>query len=94
MLFELPPTVRLPGGVTVSPTVNAIAPVDVSSSIVWSGMFDIVGGPSLSVERIADAIGSIADRTVIVALPADGCGRHRHRPVRAAPPKYNVPVGN
>jgi hypothetical protein len=43
VLEELPLSVRLPAAVSASPTVNAIAPVGVSSLVVWSAMFEIVG---------------------------------------------------
>src|SRR6267143_2540075 len=42
-LDELPLTVRLPAALSASPTVNAIAPVGVSSLVPWSTMSEIVG---------------------------------------------------
>src|SRR6266511_3277723 len=42
-LDELPLTVRLPAAVSTSPTVKLIAPVWVSSLIVWLARFEIVG---------------------------------------------------
>jgi hypothetical protein len=42
-LDELPLTVKLLSAVSASPTVNANAPVVVSSLIVWLGMLVIVG---------------------------------------------------
>jgi hypothetical protein len=48
---ELPLTVKLAAAVSASPTVKAIAPVVVSSLIVWDGMFEIVG--AVLGERIA-----------------------------------------
>src|SRR5882762_5741810 len=41
---ELPLTVRLPGAVSASPTVNPTAAVAVSSLTVWLAMLEIVGG--------------------------------------------------
>jgi len=70
VLSELPLTVRLPAGVSPSPTVNAIALVEVSSLIVWLRIFEIVGGPSTvsTKESLAVFVPSLTV-TVIVATP-------------------------
>src|SRR2546425_397178 len=47
-LEDEPLTARLPGGVSLSPTVNGIGPVDVSSAVVWSAMSEMVGGVLLA----------------------------------------------
>src|SRR5262249_40881940 len=41
---ELPESVRLPTGVSASPTVKLIGPAAVPDVVVWSVMFEIVGG--------------------------------------------------
>src|SRR5262245_55693042 len=43
-LDELPLAVRLAAAVSASPTVKAIVAVDVSSAVVWSVIFEMVGG--------------------------------------------------
>ena len=67
-------TVRLAAGVSTSPTVNASAPVAVSSAVVWSATSLIVGGSftavTVSDERVASpsSVPSLTV-TVIVAVP-------------------------
>ena len=41
---DVPLTTRLEAGLSASPTVKLIGPVEVSSAVVWSGMSEITGG--------------------------------------------------
>src|SRR5438093_10562192 len=43
-LDELPLNVRLPAAVSTSPTVKPIGPTAVPAAVLWSAMFEIVGG--------------------------------------------------
>src|SRR6266498_571463 len=43
-LDELPLNVKLPAAVSTSPTVKPIGPTAVPAAVLWSAMFEIVGG--------------------------------------------------
>src|SRR5436190_154210 len=52
VLDEVPASVRLPGGVSASPTVNEIAPVVVSSLMVFAEIAVLVGGLLLTPVKV------------------------------------------
>ena len=52
---EVAGSVRLPAGVSASPTVKATAPVGVSSLMVWSAMLEMVGA-SLTAVTVSDEL--------------------------------------
>ena len=59
-------SVRLPAAVSASPTVNAIAPVPVSSSVLRSVMFEIVGAVLVA---LATCLNAITPPTHVELLP-------------------------
>src|SRR5437588_166769 len=65
---------RLLAAVSASPMVKLSGPVDVSSAVVWSAMFDIVGGELLAGVTVSRKVSLAVDEpsftvTVIVAEP-------------------------
>jgi hypothetical protein len=70
---ELPLAVKLPAAVSPSPIVKPMAPVPLSSLIVWSAMFEIVGAvfPALTVStNVSPAVNPPSlTVTVMVAVP-------------------------
>ena len=70
MLLELPLTVKLPGAVSASPTVNGIAPVEVFTTTVWLVMSEIVGGElgGLTVKRKVSFVLFTPSVTVTVTI--------------------------
>src|SRR5262245_61646200 len=70
---ELPVTVRLPAAVSGSPTVNASAPVGVSSLTVWFATAEMVGGsftaPTVTVNAVAVEVVPSLTVNVMVAVP-------------------------
>jgi hypothetical protein len=73
-LLELPLRVRFPAVVSLSPTVNAIAPVVVSSFVVTGPIEEIVGGvfgPETVNTKLLDALNAPSLTVIVIVVDPD-----------------------
>src|SRR4051794_12756196 len=67
-LEELPVTVKLAGAVSTSPIVNAIAPLALSSLIVWLVRLEIVGGSFTGLTATVKVLSALAVPSLTVMV--------------------------
>ena len=97
-LDELPLNVKLPAAVSTSPTVKPIGPAAVPTAVLWSAIFDMVGGSftALTVNtKLALALNCPSLTVTVIVAVAFWLGAGLTVTVRFAPepPKTMFPFG-